>query len=628
MPAVISLAVGAVIGVGGNRYVISNHLDLESVLAKNQETGISKIIPLRDITPVSSLSASEKQEHLELSLIDELDWKEADGWYGSLRALISDRHLTKDKVKQVADKAGVHLATVYRKLKILETHGRLSSLVKTKSDGGKGKSRLSPEVNAVVIDTIDQFYFNKEQKRRSKTETIDEVEHRLRNAELPLPHRLTIYNRILAAERTRNNSHPSDKAEFDERASPAEALGADYPLAVVQIDHTPVDIMVVDEVHRLSCGKPWLTVAIDVFSRMVLGFYLSLDPPGNTGTGQCIANSILTKELWLTGLDINISWPCWGLMDKIHADNAGEFRGHMLKRACKEYGIDLEWRPVKKPRYGAHIERLLGTFMKEIHRLPGSTESNPGKRGEYDSEKHAALTMAELEKWLTLYIVGAYHQIEHSGIQMPPIKRYEQGIFGTEQVIGRGLPLRVDDVDRLRLDLLPAFKRTIQGYGVQLDKIQYKSGVLVRWENAKDPKSPKERRKFVFKRNPRDISVLYFYDPDLKQYFKIPYRDIAYPPMSIWEYRKVRAHLKEKGLKDVNEQLIFQTFLELREMVSESTRKSKSARREEERHKANKRAKKPSALQAVPDKGAANQSGPPIPQPKRGKIKCFDEIEI
>jgi putative transposase len=42
---------------------------------------------------------------------------------------------------------------------------------------------------------------------------------------------------------------------------------------VLQIDHTPVDVMVVDAERRLSIGRPWLTVAIDVASRMVAGFH-------------------------------------------------------------------------------------------------------------------------------------------------------------------------------------------------------------------------------------------------------------------------------------------------------------------------------------------------------------------
>lgn len=38
-------------------------------------------------------------------------------------------------------------------------------------------------------------------------------------------------------------------------------------MAQVQIDHTVVDLVVVDERHRLPIGRPYVTVGIDVFSR-------------------------------------------------------------------------------------------------------------------------------------------------------------------------------------------------------------------------------------------------------------------------------------------------------------------------------------------------------------------------
>ena len=56
-------------------------------------------------------------------------------------------------------------------------------------------------------------------------------------------------------------------------ATPGE-LRASQPLEIVQVDHTRAGIIVVDEETREPIGSPWLTLAIDVFSRMVTGFYL------------------------------------------------------------------------------------------------------------------------------------------------------------------------------------------------------------------------------------------------------------------------------------------------------------------------------------------------------------------
>jgi putative transposase len=58
---------------------------------------------------------------------------------------------------------------------------------------------------------------------------------------------------------------------------------------------------------------------------------------------------------------------------------------------------------------GGHIERLLGTLMGALHELPGATFSSPQQRGTYNSDAAAVMTLREIERWLTQYIVGVYH---------------------------------------------------------------------------------------------------------------------------------------------------------------------------------------------------------------------------
>lgn len=203
-------------------------------------------------------------------------------------------------------------------------------------------------------------------------------------------------------------SHKATEMKF----SPLQGSfpNADYPLSVVQIDHTKLDIILVDDIYRKPIGRPWITLAIDVFSRMVTGFYVSFDPPSALSTGLCLAHSILSKESWLAKHGVKGRWPVWGLPRKIHLDNAKEFRGKVLEKACKQYGIEIEWRPVARPHFGGHIERLLGTILDEVHGLTGTTFANTQQRKDYASESKAALTLTEFETWLTLFICDVYHQ--------------------------------------------------------------------------------------------------------------------------------------------------------------------------------------------------------------------------
>jgi putative transposase len=150
-------------------------------------------------------------------------------------------------------------------------------------------------------------------------------------------------------------------------------------------------------------------------------------------------------------------------------DNAKEFHGEMLRRSCEQYGIALDYRPPATPHMGGHIERLVGTLMRALHELPGATFSNPKHRGNYDSEASAVLTLDELERWLTDYIVCVYHAKLHRGIGTSPLHRWTAGVFGDEHTPGRGAIDRPTDEERIRFDFLPFVERTVQPNGVAIE---------------------------------------------------------------------------------------------------------------------------------------------------------------
>ncbi|MEU6586100.1 hypothetical protein [Nocardia sp. NPDC046763] len=54
----------------------------------------------------------------------------------------------------------------------------------------------------------------------------------------------------------------------------------------VQIDHTPADVIVVDEFHRLPIGRPYVTAAIDEATRCVPGLVVTLEAPSAASVGN------------------------------------------------------------------------------------------------------------------------------------------------------------------------------------------------------------------------------------------------------------------------------------------------------------------------------------------------------
>lgn len=578
---------GATITNNGRDYVIVALADVNLVLAKEAGSNVKVLLKIGDIGPpkVIGEAAPEPTTERDLAAVGEEDWAIAEERRRLIGPLLDSYYRRSDAVaEQIANEAGVSRATVYRWVAAFRNTGLLSSLLpNTAARGGKGKPRLAAEVEAIIQDCIENFHDT--DQSQSIVETVTEIRRRCSNANLKLPSANTVRARLERTDGRERVARRRGEAAAHDRFDPIKGgiPDADWPLAIVQIDHTLLPVIIVDDVHRKSIRRAWITLAIDVNSRVCLGMHLSLDPPSAMSAGMCISHAILPKEKWLTRLGVtSVDWPCWGAMGAMHMDNAREFRGEMLRVACKEYDIDLHLRPVKKPRYGAHIERLMGAVSQGLKTLKGATFSGPDEKGEYDAEGNACMTFGELERWLILFF-AKYHQKRHDGIGMSPLAKWREGLLGTKGKPGRGLPARRLDEELLRINFMPFFERTVQNYGVLIDDVHYYHDVLRPWINAAHPEFKKHRCKFRFHRDPRDISVLYFFDEIAKRYFAIPYRDTSLPPVSIWELREAHRRADERGIPHENEKAVFALINEQRQIEAEAAEKTKAARRAQQR---------------------------------------------
>lgn len=632
-PTTFEVGPGAIIKVGDAVMCVKRWESSSSVFARDVNTSLDRVVTLTEIT--ESLAHNQKGHQVDLSTIDEDEWDTAIQRYRTLLPLVGAPGRSRDSVAAAANALQVSTATAYRWLDRLERYGTVSCLIR-KQRNDKGTKKLEESVEKIVRDVLVNEYLT--QLKRSPTKALTEIQRRCKaknrtlgdEGKLSLPSKTTLLRRIeeiLPEERERRRN--GRNAALDHRPHRGSLPNVDHVHAIWQIDHTKVDLILVDEKDRIPIGRPWITVAIDVYTRMVVGWYVSFDPPGTLATGICISTAILPKDALLAKLGVSLPWPCQGKPRTIQADNAKEFRGNTLKNACGEHGIDLKFRKVKKPNYGAHIERLLGTLLEEIHGLEGTTFSNPQERGDYDSAAKAAMTLDEFDAWLANLILGVYHQRKHSELGCPPIKRYNDGVLGDDTAPGIGLLPIAADPEKLRIDFLPMETRTIQPYGVVLDHIEYYAPVLDKWIGAPDPATKKLARKFIFRRDPRNISFLIFWDPDARQYYQIPYRDIRRPAISLWELREIQSYLAERGKKDIDEDMIFGALDEMRRIEDQSKELTRRQRMDQERRRRHKRlVPSPPAVGARPDAELELETTPkstPLFDP--ATIRPFDEIE-
>ncbi|NDZ17630.1 hypothetical protein C7T35_39050 [Variovorax sp. WS11] len=70
-------------------------------------------------------------------------------------------------------------------------------------------------------------------------------------------------------------------------------------MELVQIDHTQSDLVVVDERWRKPIGRPWITLAIDIASRCVVGVYIAMERPSAATVALLLTRVALPKAPWL-----------------------------------------------------------------------------------------------------------------------------------------------------------------------------------------------------------------------------------------------------------------------------------------------------------------------------------------
>ena len=349
--------------------------------------------------------------------------------------------------------------------------------------------------------------------------------------ELPTPHRNTLYRIV-----NKLDPYEKAKARYGKRIADLrhkvnqQGVRPTRPLERVEIDDTKLDLFVIDEKTKLPIGRPWLFLAICVFTKIILGYYLSFQKPSYLSVMQCLLHSIrpktYVKELYP---EIVHSWEAYGLPEVIVVDNAKQYYSASFDEACLQLGIITQYAPVKTPYYKPSIERMFGTLnTKLLHQLPGTTFSNVSEKWDYDPKKHALISMSNLNRVIHNWIVDVYHRSHHRGIDDVPARRWE---IGTKN-FPPALPFSAGELEVL---LGHVDHRVISPSGIELFGLYYNDPCLSALGGAK------KGEKFKVKYDPTDISLVHVYDNRTNRYLPVPAVDQDYTNgLSLWQHRVIK----------------------------------------------------------------------------------------
>ncbi|WP_420482628.1 Mu transposase C-terminal domain-containing protein [Burkholderia cepacia] len=472
--------------------------------------------------------------------------------------------LSKKRAVLAANLLGVHWTTVYRLRRKFLANPVASAVIPKRRGPSESSHRLGGAVDAVIDEVVHVWLPTQRHLAHPATDLVLEVRRRCELAGLQPPGRTTI-GRRWAQHR---EADALQRAALPSALAAPGSLVAKYPLEIVQVDHTQADVVLVSEHDRQVIGRPWLTIALDVATRCVLSFYVGMERPGAATVGLLLTRAALPKGPWLAKIEADAEWPMRGIPSVLHLDNAAEFKSRALRSGCREYGIHLMYRPVGRPHFGGHIERLNRTLMERVRGLPGATGSSPKGRKARESEKSASLTLREFEQWLAIEIARRYHHVPHRGLLgATPADTWRMLALSLDS---RQLPASSDAELRFLIRFLPVVQRKIQADGLTLFHVRYWHPIFVAWRQT--------RRAVTVRYHPEDLSRV-FVTAGSGNYLEVRYADMRRPAISLFEHRAALHSIRLEGQQTVSESLIFRTIEEQRHVISRAKQTTARARR-------------------------------------------------
>ncbi|EGQ7673928.1 transposase family protein [Vibrio cholerae] len=270
----------------------------------------------------------------------------------------------------------------------------------------------------------------------------------------------------------------ANKIEYQKDIRPLQGTattGVHGPGARYEIDATIADIYLLSADRQKIIGRPTLYVVVDVYSRLIAGFYVGLENPSYVTAMLALVNAMIDKSQICQSFGYDIEpedWPSIGLPDAILADR-GELLGHQIEYLEQAFGVRIENTPPYRGDAKGIVERHFRTIQADFKPFaPGVVAGTTiKKRGGKDYRLDATLTLDDFTK----IIIGSILHRNQSSVlvkydrdpDMPdtlapvPINIWQWGIQNRS---GR---LRNTSESALKLALLPRQKVTLSDYGIQ-----------------------------------------------------------------------------------------------------------------------------------------------------------------
>lgn len=449
--------------------------------------------------------------------------------------------------------------------------------------GEHSKISLDPDLDHLLDQAADFFY---DRRDRTYTDTLSdfglkliELNKRraaLGRAEISLKDRhSTVQRRIKAAECYQTIEKKWGKLVADRRyKGTAEHIKATKPGELVIIDHTLLDVCLFDSRTGLPLGRAWLSLAIDVYSRAVLAYFISPEPPSLYTTLHVIKLINLPKHVYADRHpEFQLTTDSWCRPITILVDNGCDFLSPSFQHALLDLGIEIFRSPVATPQFKSIVERAFGTFnTRFFKKVPGAFILTLADRRRLALEKEVrrGLTLEQIDPMM-FEAVCIYEHEWHEGLEGRPAHVWKAGLVKHP----RQFISNINDLDTIAG---ATGREPLSVRGVHFNKMYFHDqdavtqilDSMARFACSRKLKIDAPRRINVsFKYNPADCSKIMVYVEVGGQWQYLPLynkQQLASKDMSFWQMAKLISFAKTLGYSIENEEQLLRAKVKLRQL--------------------------------------------------------------
>lgn len=305
--------------------------------------------------------------------------------------------------------------------------------------------------------------------------------------------------------------------------------GATHPMAVpafpgevLEIDAHQLNLFAADEHGPL--GRLWCTTAIDLATRVIMGFAVHVGPPSSLSVAACLRNAIAPKHYVARRWPhLQRAWPCWGVPVVVKLDNAFENKAKFLTEAADEIGFTLHYTRPRTPEDKPFIERWFSTLENQfVRRLPGNTGLDAKDLGDYDAANLAVATETDVEMLMHQYVLNVYNCSHHRGLNDVPERLWLEKTVEHEVT-------PYTNANQLEV-LLGAFvERTPRRDGIRLFGLQYNGRRRNNFiEMIRSRAGAADLKKVRVRFDPYDLDAIWVQDPVTMKYEVVESEDPEY----------------------------------------------------------------------------------------------------